>query len=142
MVAVCTPTGLHGAVAIEALKAGKNVIIEKPAEVTVEKTDEIIAAQREAGTLVSVISQHRFDPATDIAVAAIEAGELGRLTSGIASIDWWRGQSYYDSGDWRGHLGARRRRRDDEPGRPHRRPPHRRDGPAGRGVRLHRHARS
>ena len=49
-----------------------------------------------------VISQHRFDPATDIAVAAIEAGELGRLTSGIASIDWWRGQSYYDSGDWRG----------------------------------------
>ncbi len=69
---------------------------------TVEKTDEIIAAQREAGTLVSVISQHRFDPATDIAVAAIEAGELGRLTSGIASIDWWRGQSYYDSGDWRG----------------------------------------
>ena len=43
---------------------------------TVEKTDEIIAAQREAGTLVSVISQHRFDPATDIAVAAIEAGEL------------------------------------------------------------------
>ena len=49
-----------------------------------------------------VISQHRFDPATEIAVAAIEAGELGRLTSGIASIDWWRGQSYYDSGDWRG----------------------------------------
>ena len=102
VVSVCTPTGLHGTVAIEALKAGRNVIIEKPAEVTVEKTDEIIAAQREAGTLVSVISQHRFDPATDIAVAAIEAGELGRLTSGIASIDWWRGQSYYDSGDWRG----------------------------------------
>ena len=102
VVSVCTPTGLHGTVAIEALKAGRNVIIEKPAEVTVEKTDEIIAAQREAGTLVSVISQHRFDPATEVAVAAIEAGELGRLTSGIASIDWWRGQSYYDSGDWRG----------------------------------------
>ena len=91
VVSVCTPTGLHGTVAIEALKAGRNVIIEKPAEVTVEKTDEIIAAQREAGTLVSVISQHRFDPATYIALAAIEAGELGRLTSGIASIDWWRG---------------------------------------------------
>ena len=102
VVSVCVPTGLHGVVAIEALEAGKHVIIEKPAEVTVEKTDEIIAAQNRAGTLVSVISQHRFDPATEIAVAAIEAGELGRLTSGIASIDWWRGQSYYDSGDWRG----------------------------------------
>ena len=38
------------------------MIIEKPAEITVAKTDEIIAAQREAGTLVTVISQHRFDP--------------------------------------------------------------------------------
>ena len=47
------------------------MIIEKPAEITVAKTDEIIAAQREAGTLVTVISQHRFDPATEIAVAAI-----------------------------------------------------------------------
>ena len=102
VVSVCTPTGRHGEVAIEALEAGKHVIIEKPAETTVAKTDEIIAAQRRAGTQVAVISQHRFDPATEVAVAAIGNGELGRLTSGIASIDWWRGQTYYDSGDWRG----------------------------------------
>ena len=51
---------------------------------------------------MTVISQHRFDPATEVTLAAIAHGELGRLTSGIASIDWWRGQSYYDSGDWRG----------------------------------------
>ena len=102
VVVVCTPTGAHGEVAIEALAAGKHVIIEKPAEVTLEKTDQIIEAQRAAGTVVTVISQHRFDPATEVAIAAIRNGELGRITSGIASIDWWRGQSYYDSGDWRG----------------------------------------
>ena len=102
VVVVCTPTGRHGEVAIEALRAGKHVIIEKPAEVTVEKTDEIIAAQRETDRLVAVISQHRFDPSTEVVVDAIRRGGLGRLTSGIAAIDWWRGQSYYDSGDWRG----------------------------------------
>jgi UDP-N-acetyl-2-amino-2-deoxyglucuronate dehydrogenase len=102
LVVVCTPTGLHGDVAIEAVRAGKDVIIEKPAEITVERTDEIIAAQQASGRLVTVISQHRFDPATEVAVEAIAKGELGRLTSGIASIDWWRGQTYYDSGDWRG----------------------------------------
>ena len=102
VVVVCTPTGRHGEVAIEALGAGKHVILEKPAEITVARTDEIIEAQRKAGTLVTVISQHRFDPATERTLAAIAAGELGRLTSGIASVDWWRGQSYYDSGDWRG----------------------------------------
>ena len=102
VVVVCTPTGRHGELAIEALQAGKHVIIEKPAEVTVTKTDEIIAAQQAAGTLVTVISQHRFDHSTEVAVAAIARGDLGRLTTGIASVDWWRGQSYYDSGDWRG----------------------------------------
>ena len=102
VVVVCTPTGTHADIAIEALEAGRHVIIEKPAEVTVDRTDAIIAAQQAAGTLVTVISQHRFDPATELLVGAIERGELGRLTSGIASIDWWRGQSYYDSGDWRG----------------------------------------
>jgi UDP-N-acetyl-2-amino-2-deoxyglucuronate dehydrogenase len=102
IVVVCTPTGRHREVAIEALAAGKHVIVEKPAEITVERTDEIIEAQRKAGTVVTVISQHRFDPSTETTLGAIERGELGRLTSGIASIDWWRGQSYYDSGDWRG----------------------------------------
>ena len=94
--------GLHGALAIEALAAGKDVIIEKPAEITGQRTDEIIAAQQASGRLVTVISQHRFDPATEVTIEAITKGELGRLTSGIASIDWWRGQTYYDSGDWRG----------------------------------------
>ncbi len=102
VVSVCTPTGLHGVVAIEALDAGKHLVIEKPAEVTTEKTDDIIAAQQRAGTLVTVISQHRFDPATEVALDAIRDGRLGRVTSGIAAIDWWRSQSYYDSGDWRG----------------------------------------
>ena len=102
IVVVCTPTGRHAEVAIEALDAGKHVIIEKPAETTVAKTDKIIEAQRRAGKLAAVISQHRFDQSTEIALTAIEKGELGRLTTGIASIDWWRGQSYYDSGDWRG----------------------------------------
>src|SRR6266508_402145 len=71
VVVVCTPTGRHGEIAIEALEAGKHVIIEKPAEINVERTDKIIEAQRKAGTLVAVISQHRFDPSTEIALDAI-----------------------------------------------------------------------
>jgi predicted dehydrogenase len=102
VVVVCTPTGLHGEVAIEALAAGAHVIVEKPAETTVARTDEIIAAQQRADRTVTVISQHRFDPSTERVLATIGSGGLGRVTSGIAAIDWWRSQDYYDSGDWRG----------------------------------------
>jgi UDP-N-acetyl-2-amino-2-deoxyglucuronate dehydrogenase len=102
VVVVCTPTGTHGDIAVQALEAGKHVIIEKPAEINLERADRILAAQERSGKLVTVISQHRFDPSTEIVLDAVRKGEFGRLTSGIASIDWWRGQSYYDSGDWRG----------------------------------------
>jgi len=102
VVVICTPPGGRAEVAIEALEAGKHLIIEKPAEISLAKIDDIIAAQQKAGTHVTVISQHRFDPSTEVALAAIHNGELGRLTSGIASVAWWREQSYYDSGGWRG----------------------------------------
>jgi predicted dehydrogenase len=32
----------------------------------------------------------------------VEQGRFGRVTSGIASVAWWRSQDYYDSGQWRG----------------------------------------
>ena len=102
VVVVCTPTSLHGTVAIEALGLGKHVVIEKPADISTARIDEIMVAQRDADKLVTVISQHRFDASTERVQQAIEAGELGRLTSATASIDLWRGQSYYDSGAWRG----------------------------------------
>jgi UDP-N-acetyl-2-amino-2-deoxyglucuronate dehydrogenase len=77
-------------------------MIEKPIDVTLEAADRIIAAERASGKKVAVVSQHRFDPTTEKVMAAIQAGDLGRLTSGIASTAWWRGQSYYDAGRWRG----------------------------------------
>jgi UDP-N-acetyl-2-amino-2-deoxyglucuronate dehydrogenase len=87
---------------VAALAAGKHVMIEKPIDVTLEAADRIIGAERASGKKVAVVSQHRFDPATEKVMAAIQAGDLGRLTSGIASTAWWRGQSYYDAGRWRG----------------------------------------
>jgi UDP-N-acetyl-2-amino-2-deoxyglucuronate dehydrogenase len=77
-------------------------MIEKPIDISLDAADRIIAAERASGAKVAVVSQHRFDRSTEEVVAAIQAGDLGRLTSGIASTAWWRGQSYYDSGRWRG----------------------------------------
>jgi predicted dehydrogenase len=52
--------------------------------------------------VVSVISQHRFDPASVVVADAAHGGRLGRLTSAVATVGWWRSQEYYDSGEWRG----------------------------------------
>ena len=101
-VAVCTPSGLHADAAVAALDAGKHVVVEKPIDVTVEAALRVHAAEQRSGKTVTVISQHRFDPSSQLVHRAIGDGRLGRITSGVASIAWWRGQDYYDSGDWRG----------------------------------------
>src|SRR5215211_1326671 len=101
-VCVCTPSGMHAEGAIEALKAGKDVVIEKPVDVTLEAADRLLEVQRATGKKVAVVSQHRFDAATRAVHEAVDTGEFGRLTSGSAEVRWWRSQSYYDSGNWRG----------------------------------------
>lgn len=108
LVIISTPSGLHIQLALEALDAGKHVVIEKPLDVDLSKADEILAAAKAAkaaeakGLVATVISQHRFDPASRVVDEARRAGRFGTLTSAVASVSWWRSQGYYDSGAWRG----------------------------------------
>jgi predicted dehydrogenase len=101
-VAVCVPSGHHADLAIAALEAGKHVVVEKPLDVSLEAAQRVADAQRRSGRTITVISQHRFDPSSRFVHRAVREGRLGRITSGTASIAWWRGQDYYDSGSWRG----------------------------------------
>jgi UDP-N-acetyl-2-amino-2-deoxyglucuronate dehydrogenase len=101
-VCVCTPSGMHAGDAIAALEAGKHVVIEKPVDVTLAAVDRLLGVQRATGGKVAVISQHRFDAATLAVHRAISTQQFGRLTAGSAEVRWWRSQSYYDSGGWRG----------------------------------------
>ena len=101
-VAVCTPSGTHVDIATAALAAGKHMVVEKPVDVDTAAADRLLAAEQASDRTVTVISQHRFDAGAQTVHASVAEGRLGRVTSGVASIAWWRSQGYYDSGDWRG----------------------------------------
>ena len=105
LVAVCVPTGLHAAAVCEALAAGVHVLVEKPIDVSLPEARRLAALAAEAagrGVVSSVVSQHRFDPASAAVAAAVADGRMGRVTSAVASVAWWRSQAYYDSASWRG----------------------------------------
>ena len=101
-VCVCTPSGLHGDMAIAAARAGKHVLTEKPMEITREKIDAMIAAGREAKVKLAVIFQRRTSPLWRKVHEAVACGQLGRMVLGDAYLKYWRDQAYYDSGEWRG----------------------------------------
>ncbi|MDA8438840.1 MAG: Gfo/Idh/MocA family oxidoreductase [Propionibacterium sp.] len=100
-VVVCTPSGRHADAAVAALCAGKHVMIEKPLEASSVAAARVRAAARHSGATATVVSQHRFDPASVAVKRAIDTGRLGRITSGLASVALWRPQEYYDSAVWR-----------------------------------------
>ncbi|GER91372.1 oxidoreductase [Dictyobacter vulcani] len=102
VVDVCTPSGMHGEHACQIMRAGSNVIIEKPMEIRHDRIEEILRVQQETGKKLAVISQHRFDEASQQVHQLIKEKALGRLVLGNAVIPWWRSQKYYDSGAWRG----------------------------------------
>jgi UDP-N-acetyl-2-amino-2-deoxyglucuronate dehydrogenase len=105
LVAVCTPSGLHADAVESALAAGKHVFVEKPVDASLPRARALarLAAQAESrGLVVSVVSQHRFDPASVAVSRAVAQGRLGVVSSAVASVPWWREQSYYDSAAWRG----------------------------------------
>ncbi len=102
VVSVCVPSGRHAELGARAAAAGKHLVIEKPLEVSLAAADALIAAADAAGVLVTVISQHRFDPGLIELRRLIEAGALGRLVLGEAHTKWYRSQAYYDSAEWRG----------------------------------------
>lgn len=101
-VCVTTPSGLHAEVGIQAAKAGKHLVVEKPIDVSLENADALISAAKEAKVKLAVISQHRFDDAIIRLKGAIAEGKFGQLNFGGSHTKWYRTQEYYDSGDWRG----------------------------------------
>jgi UDP-N-acetyl-2-amino-2-deoxyglucuronate dehydrogenase len=102
VVCVCVPSGLHAEVGVRAAKAGKHLVVEKPLDVTLEAADRLLAAARQAGVTLTVMSQHRFDPGVTGLKRLIDDGALGRLVLGEASTKWYRTQAYYDAAPWRG----------------------------------------
>jgi UDP-N-acetyl-2-amino-2-deoxyglucuronate dehydrogenase len=101
-VCLCTPSGMHAAQTLAAAAAGKHVLVEKPMALTMADADAMIGACRSAGVRLSVALQRRTDPTFRAVREAIEAGDLGRMVLGTASVPYVRPQSYYDSAAWRG----------------------------------------
>ena len=102
VVTICTPSGAHLEPTVVAAKAGKHVICEKPLEVTTERVDQMIAACEAAGVMLAGIFPRRFNPSTRLLKNAVENGRFGRISMADVYVKWWRPQSYYDSGAWRG----------------------------------------
>ncbi|HXF10573.1 MAG TPA: Gfo/Idh/MocA family oxidoreductase, partial [Desulfuromonadaceae bacterium] len=78
-VVVATINSELAPIAAAAIKAGKHVIVEKPAGISVQQIDELIALEKKHGVCVRVGFNHRYHPAFQKAREIFESGIMGEL---------------------------------------------------------------
>lgn len=79
LVVIATPHALHAPMAVQALRAGKHVVVEKPMCVSLEECAAMIRAVEESGKLLAVDQVLRFYPYYQSVKAHVEQGGLGDI---------------------------------------------------------------
>ena len=103
VVIVAIPHYFHPEYAIKAMKAGMNVIVEKPAGVYTLQVEEMLEeAKKHPDLKLGIMFNQRTNPYFKQMKKMIADGELGKITRlNWIITDWFRTQSYYNSGGWR-----------------------------------------
>lgn len=104
LVALATPSALHAQQALDALDAGKHVVVEKPLAMTFEDAELVVERATRRGLQIAVMSQRRLEPEVVALREAIEAGQLGAIRLATTHVHWWRDPSYYEDAPWRGEA--------------------------------------
>ncbi|HET6427485.1 MAG TPA: Gfo/Idh/MocA family oxidoreductase [Phycisphaerae bacterium] len=92
-VVIAAETSLHADLAVQAARAGKAIVLQKPIALTLEQADEIAAAVESAGVPFTVAWQMRVDPQNRKMKELVESGALGRMCMfrrrhGLATHTW------------------------------------------------------
>lgn len=74
-----TYSHMHAPVSLEILKAGYNVLCEKPLAPKVKQVDQLIAAAKKSGKIFAIYQQSRFAPYFTQVQKVIQSGVLGRI---------------------------------------------------------------
>jgi predicted dehydrogenase len=101
VVSVCTPNGLHATHSIQALKAGKHVLCEKPMALTVKDCSDMIHTAERANKRLFIVKQNRFNPPVIAVKDLIDGGRLGTIHSVQLNCFWNRNADYYKN-SWKG----------------------------------------
>lgn len=80
-VSIVVPTTLHKKVALAAINANTNILVEKPIADTMENAHEIVDAAHKEDLTLMVGHIERFNPAVAKMKELIESGELGKIVS-------------------------------------------------------------
>ena len=106
LVHVVLPHHLHAAVSTSALEAGKHVICEKPAAISLAEFDGVTAAAAAAGRRFFVVMNQLYSPLARRVRELLDAGAIGRPFLSVENAFSKHDHFYRDPDSWRTRLAA------------------------------------
>ena len=104
IISIATPNGFHTEIAVQCLKAGYHVLIEKPMGISSEECANILKAERESGKKVFVVKQNRYSPPSKWLKKIVTEKIIGDTLLVQVNCFWNRDERYYSTSNWRGTL--------------------------------------
>lgn len=101
-VSIAVDHAQHAQLVEQALRAGKHVLVEKPLALSGAHAGDLIRMAADRGLVLSVVSQHVYDPLVEAVSGWLAKGLLGRVLYVRAVLEAGREESYYTDSYWRG----------------------------------------
>ncbi len=103
VVCIASPNGLHEEMALKALQAGKNVVVEKPMALTKAGCERIIFEALNRHKQVFCVMQNRYSPPSVWLKQLLTEERLGKIFQVQINCYWNRDSRYYKPGNWHGN---------------------------------------
>ena len=104
VVHLCTPHHLHVPMAIDFLRSGKAVLMEKPCAITEEQFQELREENQKYPGRLGFCFQNRYNETTLLVDQIVAEKQIGKILGGRAFVTWRRDKDYYDGSNWKGRL--------------------------------------
>lgn len=102
LVAIALGSGLKRKLSIDCMRAGANVIVEKPIALSLDDADAMIETAKECGVKLIINHQLRFGKTVRALKKELQEGNFGKILHGTVQVRRNRNKAYFDAGKWRG----------------------------------------
>ena len=99
---IASPNGLHAEQAIQAMKAGLHVVVEKPMALSAADVQSMIQVSKQTGKSLIGVMQNRYSAPSQYVKSLLDQGALGTLYRAQVDCFWNRDGRYYARHSWHG----------------------------------------
>ena len=104
IVSICTPSGIHAEMSINALNKNINVLCEKPMSLNISDADKIVNAEKNSNGKFFLVKQNRHNPPIKELKELVYNKKLGKIIMMGCNVFWNRNKEYYQTDDWKGTM--------------------------------------